>query len=275
MLKKIKSIIYIEIKHFGNVMPFTVCCVPVSPMRREPSHKSEMVSQQLFGEKSVILETYGNDWMKVELKFDGYQGWVQAGHLSEIDEEQFIMHEKGLTAGWVSEIDYNGHPMHVPLGSSLSSFRNGKAFWRKNIVHFKGEIWNPEEIKITSKVVKNVAFRFLNTSYLWGGKSVFGIDCSGFTQLSFKFLNINLPRDAWQQAENGEDVSFLQEAKCGDLAFFDNEEGRIVHVGILLNNFEIIHSAGKVRVDKIDSQGILNMDTKLRTHKLRIIKRYF
>ncbi len=110
---------------------------------------------------------------------------------------------------------------------------------------------------------------------MWGGKSVYGIDCSGFAQMAYKFLNVHLPRDAWQQAENGTVVNSLQESHCGDLAFFDNEMGNIIHVGILLNNHEIIHSSGKVRIDKIDSQGILNLETKQRTHKLRIIKRYF
>jgi cell wall-associated NlpC family hydrolase len=142
-------------------------------------------------------------------------------------------------------------------------------------VHFKGNVWNPEEIKFSAKILKQIAFKFLNTSYLWGGKSVFGIDCSGYAQMTYKFLNNQLPRDAWQQAEQGTLVNFLQEAQCGDLAFFDNEEGRITHVGILLNDHEIIHSSGKVRIDKIDTDGILNLETKQRTHKLRIIKRYF
>jgi cell wall-associated NlpC family hydrolase len=136
-------------------------------------------------------------------------------------------------------------------------------------------MWNPEEVKITPKVIKQIAYKFLNTAYLWGGKSVFGIDCSGYAQMVYKFLNTYIPRDAWQQAEEGTTVNFLQEAHFGDLAFFDNEEGRIVHVGILLNEHEIIHSAGKVRIDKIDNQGLLNLETKERTHKLRIIKRYF
>ncbi|MEI9958410.1 MAG: NlpC/P60 family protein [Ferruginibacter sp.] len=110
---------------------------------------------------------------------------------------------------------------------------------------------------------------------MWGGRSTFGIDCSGFAQTVYKFLNIPLLRDAKLQVTEGEVVGFLQEVNCGDLAFFDDEEGEIVHVGILLNEKEIIHSAGKVRIDKIDSQGILNVDTGLRTHQLRIIKRYF
>lgn len=252
-----------------------VCCVPVSPMRADASHRSEMVSQQLFGEKSIIVEKIEDNWVKIKLKYDGYMGWVQQSHLSEIDEEHYLKVDKDLTSDWVNEVDYNGHIMMVPMGSSLSAFSNGKAFWRKSSVYFGGKVWNPDEIKINPKLVKQVAFKFLNTSYLWGGKSVFGIDCSGYAQMVYKFLNKQLPRDAWQQAEEGEVVNFLQEAQSGDLAFFDNEEGRITHVGILLNEHEIIHSSGKVRIDKIDTQGIMNLETKLRTHKLRIIKRYF
>jgi gamma-D-glutamyl-L-lysine dipeptidyl-peptidase len=243
-------------------------------MRSEPSHKSEMVSQQLFGEKSFVIEKKG-DWVKIQLRFDGYQGWVQQSHVVPIDEDIFNKNDKGLTQEWINEVDYNGHIMYVPMGSAVSAFKNGMAFWRKNSVHFKGKTWEPEEVKINAKLIKQIAFKFLNTSYLWGGKSVFGIDCSGYTQMVYKFLNYSLPRDAWQQAEQGAAVNFLQEAHCGDLAFFDNEEGRITHVGILLNENEIIHSAGKVRIDKIDTEGILNLETKQRTHKLRIIKRYF
>jgi len=233
-----------------------------------------MVSQQLFGEKSFVIEKKG-DWVKIQLRFDGYQGWVQQSHVVPIDEDIFNKNDKGLTQEWINEVDYNGHIMYVPMGSAVSAFKNGMAFWRKNSVHFKGKTWEPEEVKINAKLIKQIAFKFLNTSYLWGGKSVFGIDCSGYTQMVYKFLNYSLPRDAWQQAEQGAAVNFLQEAHCGDLAFFDNEEGCITHVGILLNENEIIHSAGKVRIDKIDTEGILNLETKQRTHKLRIIKRYF
>ncbi len=206
-------------------MQYTVCCIPVSPLRAEPSHKSEMVSQHLFGEKSVVIESDAdnpliNGWAKISLKYDGYQGWCQASHLTEIDEEHYTNIDKDLTAGWVNEVDYNGHRMYVPLGSSLSAFKNGKAFWRKNLVHFNGEIWNPEEIKITNKIIKQVAFKFLNTSYLWGGKSVFGIDCSGFTQMTYKFLNVQLPRDAWQQAEHGSRDKFFAGSTLWRPGFF-------------------------------------------------------
>jgi hypothetical protein len=243
-------------------------------MRATPSHRAEMVSQQLFGEKSFVLERDA-EWIKIQMRYDGYQGWVQQSHVVQIDEDIHNKNDKGLTSEWINEVDYNGHIMYVPMGSSVSAFKNGMAFWRKNSVHFKGKIWEPEEIEMSPKLIKQVAFKFLNTSYLWGGKSVFGIDCSGYAQMVYKFLNTFLPRDAWQQAEQGTAVNFLQEAHCGDLAFFDNEEGKIIHVGILLNENEIIHAAGKVRIDKIDTQGIVNLETKQRTHKLRIIKRYF
>ncbi|MNL48577.1 Gamma-D-glutamyl-L-lysine endopeptidase [compost metagenome] len=114
---------------------------------------------------------------------------------------------------------------------------------------------------------------FLNAPYLWGGRSILGIDCSGFTQVCYKILGIKLKRDAYQQADQGELVSFINEGKLGDLAFFDNAEGRITHVGILINSHQIIHASGRVRIDSIDHQGIFNEETQQYSHKLRIIKR--
>ena len=125
----------------------------------------------------------------------------------------------------------------------------------------------------TDEMVKMAALLYENVPYLWGGKSSFGIDCSGYVQQVCKLFGKPLPRDAYQQAAHGEVVHFLQEAQCGDLAFFDNEEGNIVHVGILFSAGEIIHASGKVRVDDIDSFGIVNRATGQRTHKLRVIKR--
>lgn len=256
-------------------MEFRVCSVPVAPMRREPSHRSEMMSQLLFGEKAVLAETISQGWVKVKCKYDDYEGWVQRDQILPIDEHKFKKPDNLLTADWINEIDFNGYSMHIPMGCSLSAFGNGLTPWNKNIVKFKGNTWNATEIIFSEKILKQTAYKYLNTPYLWGGKSVFGIDCSGFAQTIYKYFNKAIPRDSFQQAEQGETVNFLQEVKCGDLAFFDNEEGRIVHVGILLNANEIIHASSKVRIDKLDSEGIINRETKERTHHLRIIKRFF
>jgi gamma-D-glutamyl-L-lysine dipeptidyl-peptidase len=271
-------------------MSRVICCVPVSPLRAEPSHKTEMVSQQLFGECCDILGTAKDNWVRIRCQYDGYEGWCSESHLTEFDAADYEqggiaqgggVHDgigKGgiaLTPEWISEIGYNGDPMMVPLGSSLTGMKSGHADWTKNQVYFKGRAWIPAGAKKDARTIRQLAFTFLNTPYLWGGKSVFGIDCSGFTQTVLKFFDIPLMRDAWQQAGQGEPVGFLQEARMGDLAFFDNADGRITHVGILLNDHEIIHASGKVRVDKIDNMGIIHSENFKRTHSLRLIKRLF
>ena len=249
-----------------------VCCVPVSPLRATASHKSEMVSQLLFGEMVTVVEKGDDNWIKVQCQYDNYEGWITQHHLAEPPYQHAPMH---LSADWTNEILFNGQPMHLSFGSDLRGLVNGQAEWGKYNWSFKGNHLDPQHAKPTEKNILKIAFMFINTPYLWGGRSVFGVDCSGFTQIVFKSFGFPLLRDAYQQATQGEVVGFLQEAKVGDLAFFDNEEGRITHVGILVNAHEIIHASGKVRVDKIDTQGIMNVDTNERTHRLRISKRYF
>jgi len=231
-----------------------------------------MVSQLIFGECCEILEQT-REWQRIRVKYDGYEGWCTTPHLVEIDEMEYESDGYALTPDWVTALEYNGHPMMVPMGSHLTAMKNGRAHWRKNQVHYKGKPVEPGATPTDAKSIRQLTYKFLNIPYLWGGKSVFGFDCSGFTQTVFKFLNVPLLRDAYQQASQGEPVGFLEETKTGDVAFFDNAEGKITHVGILLNSHEIIHASGKVRVDKIDNEGILQSETFLRTHHLRVIKR--
>lgn len=257
-------------------MPYAITVVPVMPLRAEPAHRSEMISQVLWGENVEILVTGTDGWVKVRCQYDNYEGWATFNHLETIEDDLFHAPYTHYTAGWVNTVEVNGKAMHVPYGCLVKQVVEPVTMWGKVAVQFEETL---KRLGSSEKVDENdlldKAFLFLNTTYLWGGKSVFGADCSGFTQTVFKTLGIALLRDAYQQATQGETVDFLQEVHTGDLAFFDNTEGRITHVGILINDREIIHASGKVRVDSIDNQGIINVDTGLRTHNLRIIKRYF
>ncbi len=199
------------------------CSVVVAPLRKEPSHRSEMVSQLLLNEHAAVLETE-KQFTKVRCLYDDYEGWIANNQIVPVNEPASIINDS------VTSLD--------------------------------------------AASIRQTALTYLDVPYLWGGKSKCGIDCSGFCQQVFKSFGIKLPRDAYQQAALGEVVGFLLEAQGGDLAFFDNEEGRITHVGIMLSTDEIIHASGKVRIDKIDNQGIIHSQTGARTHKLRIIKRY-
>ena len=246
---------------------YAVCVVPVAHMRQLPDHRSEMKSQLLFGEMVSITDNDKKGWVKIIGKADGYEGWCQWAQLQEINADAFNNGAVTLAADWVNEINYNGQKMFIPLGSVIDE---------KNVaIQFSGKRWQPAAAVCDEATIKQIAFQFINTAYLWGGRSVYGIDCSGFAQAVYKFLNIPLLRDAHLQATEGAIINFLQEVRCGDLAFFDDANGEIVHVGILLNEREIIHASAKVRIDKIDNEGIVKVVTGERTHHLRTIKRYF
>ena len=135
---------------------------------------------------------------------------------------------------------------------------------------FEGKELNETNPK--SKLV-STALHYLNSPYLWGGKSPFGIDCSGFVQCVYQLHGIQLPRDAYLQAAHGETLGFIDESEPGDLAFFDNNEGKITHVGIIMPDYHIIHAFGQVRIDRLDQTGIFNSLQNTHTHKLRVIKK--
>lgn len=254
-------------------MSFVSPIVPVIPLRAEAAHRSEMVSQFLFGEVAEILEK-SKDFTKIRILNDDYIGWCQSNQVHEIQENQIQTENVLLNGDLLGNININGTKMHIPFGVSLQHFEHGVAQIGHYKMEFEGKYWNPKDACFNEETIHWVTSNFLNTAYLWGGRTIFGIDCSGFTQQVFRFLNIQLPRDAYQQAAMGEIVGFLQEATCGDLAFFDNADGRITHVGIMLDATTIMHASGKVRIDDIDNMGIINRDTGERTHQLRIIKRY-
>jgi cell wall-associated NlpC family hydrolase len=233
-----------------------------------------MVSQLVFGE---TLEVMGimPEWIRVRADFDGYEGWCQQSHIVLSKQSTNTKIHNLLCAGWIGNLESRTSILKIPFGATLELDRKNHLAWSETRMKFRGKSWDALKMKKTKSKIRWCASQFLETPYLWGGKTVFGTDCSGFTQTVFKFFSIHLRRDAWQQAEQGQKVDNIRQAKCGDLAFFSNETERITHVGILLGKQKIIHASGKVRIDFVDEAGIRNGQTGERTHKLAIVKRFF
>ena len=250
---------------------FGICNLAIVPIRAEASDRSEQVSQLLFGEHFKIIELTAK-WAQVELAYDSYIGWIDNKQFQPITEEHYLFLNEAPSVLNADLVEYittpNNQLTPIPVGASLSFLENEEINTSK--YSFEGLKVCGEKPK--SELVKT-AFMYLNAPYLWGGKSPFGIDCSGFTQMIYKLNGYHLLRDASQQATQGEPLSFIEESEPGDLAFFDNDEGNIIHVGIMMENNYIIHASGKVRIDRLDHLGIYNADVNRHTHKLRVIKK--
>lgn len=244
--------------------------VSACAVRAAADHRSEMTSQLLLGEQVQVLDTTIPGWLRIMSVHDGYEGWCQQIQLAQLETPgiQLSGYFRGPTG--FANVDgqsipvYPGTPVYAePLmaGGLLLSFAG---------LH-TGHQSNPGSAR---QNLKEAAFAYLNSPYLWGGRTPAGIDCSGFTQMVYRQAGIHLLRDAVLQATQGVAVGFLQEAACGDLAFFEDPAGKISHVGMLLNDHEIIHAHGKVSIDTIDHQGIISRSLGKRSHQLRLIKRY-
>ena len=244
---------------------FGICNLSIVPIRKNGDNKSEMISQLLYGDLYEVIKKK-EKWLLIKTVFDNYQGWIEKNQFLEIKSNQLFKELSKNRVYSLNLIHYvetsNKNLIPIMLGSNISI--------SKHIKHsFDGEFSD----KIRSrKYIIETARLYLNAPYLWGGKTPFGIDCSGLTQMVYKINGYNIPRDAKDQVKLGRNLGFIEESKEGDLAFFDNEEGEIIHVGILLKNNYIIHASGHVKIDRIDQTGIYNLNKKKHTHKLRTIK---
>ena len=250
---------------------FGICNLSIIPLRLEPNDRSEIVSQVLFGEHFEIVEIV-KQWSKIKLQFDDYEGWIDTKQYQIISEENYNTLTKEAIILNSDLVEYiiapNNILLPITIGASLSFLNHSDI--NTNNYDFEGLRVSGVKSKID---IVTTSFLYLNSPYLWGGKTPFGIDCSGFTQMVYKLNGYKLLRDASQQSTQGEVLSFIEESEPGDLAFFDNEEGKIIHVGIILENNYIIHASGKVRIDRIDHLGIYNAEQNRHTHRLRVIKK--
>lgn len=250
---------------------FGICNLAIVPIRLEPSDRSELTTQVLFGEHFKILEQT-EKWSRIALGFDGYNGWIDNKQFRTISEAAYNLLQQTDPVMNGDLIEYlasaDNQLLPIPLGASVTALEN---------TELNAEKYFFDGLKVSGKKDKqkliDTAYLYLNAPYLWGGKTPFGIDCSGMVQMVYKLNGHKLLRDASQQATQGEALSFIEESEPGDLAFFDNDEGRIIHVGIIMEDNYIIHAHGKVRIDRLDHLGIYNVDTKRHSHKLRVIKK--
>ncbi|MFT5250360.1 MAG: hypothetical protein ACI93P_002095 [bacterium] len=247
-------------------MNYGLCNLSIVPLRLEDSDRSEMVSQVLYGDLFELLKVT-KKWSRIRLTCDSYEGWI--------DNKQFV----SLTKNEYDSLNQLSNKLSTNLLDIITTTTNellpislGSNVAVVNFLNhsFEGKT---NDFNYSKTKIIEISNLYLNSPYLWGGKTPFGIDCSGFTQMVYKLNGIQLFRDASQQVTQGEVLSFIEESEPGDLAFFDNEVGSITHVGIIMENNQIIHAHGKVRIDHLDHSGIFNNEKQKHTHKLRVIKR--
>lgn len=244
------------------------------PLRVADDECSEMYSQLLFGERVEILETRER-WLKVKNLSDNVCGWVDRKMIEILPNSKNMVDDSPyriIVPILEAKIKLKNEKMLLPGGSLLPNYENGK-FHIKNIFFEVNSDEVGKSLKPSGNQLISLAKQYLNSPYLWGGKSALGIDCSGLTQVIFSMCGVFLPRNAYQQAEKGEQILSLEEAQAGDLAFFQNSKGKIVHVGLLLNSRQIIHSSGWVKIENIDSKGIISLKTGEYSHTFHSIKR--
>ena len=247
-------------------MQYGICNLSIVPLRFAPLETGEMVTQVLYGDHFKVLEKRGK-WSRIRIAFDAYEGWIANNQYLEItgnSYSEFDSQTPELSADLIEFVaDEKQNLMPIPLGSAL------------NFVSFLGHSHDGNKMngKKRKENILKTAFLYLNSPFLWGGKTPFGIDSSGLAQMVYRINGYNLLRDARQQSTQGESLSFIEESEPGDLAFFDDSEGQINHVGIMMTDNYIIHAFGKVRIDRIDHSGIYNAELRRHTHKLRVIKK--
>ena len=257
-------------------MKYGIANISIIPIRLEASDRTEMVSQILFGETYKVLELKAK-WVKIRMSHDSYEGWICKKQFSEITKAIYLQVSEKTNYYNYNLIDAlsteEGVMIPIGLGSTLPFYDGEHCLINDIIFQFEGA-QSPNK-KTDKQGILNIAFMYLRAPYLWGGRTPMGIDCSGLTQMAYRLNGLAIPRDASQQIKVGNSLSFIEEADPGDLAFFDDSEGNIVHVGLILENNQILHASGKVRIDSIDQQGIFNKELGEHTHKLRLIKQLF
>ena len=255
-----------------------ICALSAVPVRAEPTDRAELVTELLFGECYTVLQTQGN-WLRIEAAADNYLGWLdfkQHRPVSAVYFQAWRAQDHPRVLDMVQVVSDATTRLPVTLGCRLPFFDGMTLKLGDELLFYNGLATNPTQGCAPERrvhLLRKMGQQYLKAPYVWGGKNVFGLDCSGLMQSLFGLVGMQLPRDARQQIALGEPVDFVTQARPGDLAFFDNADGAIVHVGMAYDDGLILHAHGEVRLDPLDHHGIFNKERQKYSHKLRLIKR--
>jgi len=256
-------------------MIFATSPLSVVPVRNSSNHRSEMLSQVLFGELVEIIESKGNQWVKIRCDWDDTVGWVAKNQLLSVSQEDFYRFRSSFAYNLdlLQPAMSDEYVLPLTLGAQLPAFDGLRFSMSGKFYSFPGQAVFPEDITPSEDFIQKIAKRYLHAPYLLGGRSPLGIDGPGLVQMVFKMAGFKLGRTADEQVESGIPVHFAEQSMVGDIAILENSRRRIVHSGIILPENNIIHAFGKVRIDKLDHFGIFDPGTGKYSHKLRLIKR--
>ena len=260
-------------------MSYGIALHSVVPVRAEAREGAEQNTQMLFGELCAILEEQLR-WVRIRLESDGQEGWADAKMICPMKSEEYKSHKTALkTAATVAMpmayavSENNGQTIPLTAGTKLTNYQDGRFEVLGVGFRIDPSMVITKSLDFNEQNLLQAVRFFLNIPYLWGGKNAMGMDCSGFTQIVMSLFGKNLPRNASEQVTCGRMISALSKAKAGDLVFFDHEDGKISHVGIVIDPERVIHCSGRVKVEKLDETGVFNAEAGSYSHHLVTIRR--
>ncbi len=253
---------------------YAVCPLNVIAIRAQPSQRSEMISQLLFGELAEVMETKGQAWSRIRCEWDNTLGWAASNQLMPITPAEYESYQQSfaLSLELFQAVTASDHFLPVAMGARFPGFDGIRFYLGERDYAFSGQVIFPGPEVQTRDMTVKLARRFLHAPFLWGGRSPLGVDGAGLVQAVFRLCGMRLPRYAEQQVLEGDVVDFIEQARPGDIAFFENNFGRVFHAGILLSDNQIIHAFGKVRIDLLDHYGIYDLERRKYSHRLRVVK---